>query len=389
MDTGKRFIPLEKLFKGFPMAFSPREIPETSISGIEIDSRRIRPGDLFIARKGGSLDGHDFIGKAIDLGAAAIVGEKDIQGLTVPYIRVSDSIQAVSWLAAAYHDWPGLKLTVIGVTGTDGKTTTCNLIYHILKSEGIKAGLISTVNAVIGDEILDTGFHVTTPDAHEVQYYLAKMAAAGLTHVVLETTSHGLAQHRVDACQYDIAVFTNITHEHLDQHGTYENYRADKGRLLDLLHTTKKKAHGNIRLAVLNRDDASHDFLHSLVTKTPSLKEVSYGTSNAADIRAEYIQLKPEGIQFDAMGAEINVKVTSPLVGAFNVSNILAAMAVCLSGLGIEPEAVVKGIAAMQGIPGRMERIDLGQPFTAMVDFAHTPNALKAALMSAREEVER
>ena len=154
-------------------------------------------------------------------------------------------------------------MTVIGVTGTDGKTTTSNLIYQILKAAGMQAGMISTVNAVIGDEVIDTGFHVTTPEATDVQRYLAKMVDAGLSHVVLETTSHGLAQHRVTGCEYDIAVVTNITHEHLDYHGTYEEYRAAKARLFQSLEITAQKESGNFRLAVLNKDDQSYDSLMS------------------------------------------------------------------------------------------------------------------------------
>ncbi len=165
------------------------------------------------------MDGHAFIPDAIRRGAAAIVGEQPLDGLSVPYIQVENSRQALTWLAAAMYEYPGRKLTVIGVTGTDGKTTTCNLLYQILLAAGLRAGLISTVNAVIGDEVLDTGFHVTTPDAPDVQRYLARMVEAGLSHVVLETTSHGWAQHRVDACEFDVGVVTNITHEHLDQHG--------------------------------------------------------------------------------------------------------------------------------------------------------------------------
>ena len=387
MEIAKNPISLPVLFAHFPLAFSPSQLPDVTISGIEIDSRKVKQGDLFVARKGGSVDGHDFIVKAIEHGATAIVGEKDIPGLAVPYVRVKDSIQAVTWLAAAFHEWPGSKLKVIGVTGTDGKTTTCNLIHKVLMTAGIKAGLISTVNAVIGDEVLDTGFHVTTPDAPDVQYYLAKMVKAGLTHVVLETTSHGLAQHRVDASQYDVAVFTNITHEHLDQHGTYEDYRAAKGRLIELLEITRKKPMGNPRLAVINQDDASHEYLTKQVEKFPAVTACTYGISTRADLRAEDLKLSPQGIRFNAKGEEIDFTVTSPLVGAFNVSNILAAMATTIIGLGIDSETVAKGIKTMAGIPGRMERINLGQPFSAVVDFAHTPNALRAALTAARADL--
>src|SRR5262249_19026893 len=154
-----------------PFSFPP-QIPDTAINSIAIDSRSVKPGDLFVALRGESVDGHNYVKKAIDNGAVAVVGDKDIGGLSIPYIRLENSRQALTWLAAAFYDWSARKLTMIGVTGTDGKTTTTNLIYKILLAANIKAGMISTVNAVIGNEILDTGFHVTTPDAHDVQRYL-------------------------------------------------------------------------------------------------------------------------------------------------------------------------------------------------------------------------
>lgn len=378
---------LPALFEGFPFPYSPSDLPDLPITGIAIDSRRVEPGNLFIARRGGSVDGHRFIPDALARGAAAIVGDEELvwPAESRPYVRVPNSVEAVTWLAAAFHDWPGRRLTVIGVTGTDGKTTTSNLLYQILLAAGLRAGLISTVNAVIGDEVLDTGFHVTTPDAPEVQLYLAKMVAAGLTHVVLETTSHGLAQHRVDASQYDIGVVTNITHEHLDQHGSYENYRAAKARLFQLLEKTDPKPQGAPRLAVLNRDDSSFEFLSSIVHGLRSVKAVAYGLGEGAEIRAENISYAPDGIRFEAVGADFRVPVTSPLVGAYNVSNCLAAFAAAVRGLGVDPQTAARGIAALTGVPGRMERIDLGQDFTAIVDFAHTPNALRVAIETARK----
>jgi UDP-N-acetylmuramoyl-L-alanyl-D-glutamate--2,6-diaminopimelate ligase len=270
---------------------------------------------------------------------------------------------------------------VIGVTGTDGKTTTTNLLHQILLAAKIKAGMISTVNAVIGDDVLDTGFHVTTPDAHDVQRYLARMVDAGLTHVVLETTSHGWAQHRVDACEFDIGVVTNITHEHMNEHGNYENYRAAKARLFSSLETTLKKPQGNPRLGVINHDDAkSFDFLNDFI----KVNKLNYGLGADADIRAVDISYSPSGIHFTAQSKDFHVDVTSRLVGAFNVSNCLAALTVAVYGLGIMPDIAAQGIASLEGIPGRMERIDLEQNFTAIVDFAHTPNALKSALEAVR-----
>ena len=373
-------ISLKKIFSDFPLKYSRGNIPGIAITGITMDNRKVEQGNLFVAIKGGSADGHDFILDAISRGAVAIVGEKAIEIKGIPYIRVENSRQALSWLAAAFHGNPGHKLTVIGVTGTDGKTTTCNLLYQILVAANIKAGMISTVNAVIGDQVLDTGFHVTTPDAPDVQSYLARMVAAGLSHVVLETTSHAWAQFRVDACEFDIGIITNITHEHLDQHGSFENYRAAKGRLFQSLSMTPPKPQGNPRLAVLNLDDSSYEYL-SNVTPGP---QVSYGMVAAADVRAEMITCSPDGIHFNVIGKEFCIPVDSPLVGEFNISNCLAAITASVCGLGLDPQCAVHGIAAMPGVPGRMERIDLGQPFTAMVDFAHTPNALRIAINTIR-----
>lgn len=373
---------LRNLFLETPFPFSPSNIPDLPVSGLAIDNRQIQPGDIFVARVGGSVDGHNFIADAIRRGAVAVIGQKEITGLEVPYIRVEDSRRAVTHLAAALYDHPGRKLTVIGVTGTDGKTTTSNLLYQIMIAAGLKTGMISTVNAVIGDEVLDTGFHVTTPDAHDVQRFLAKMVAAGLTHVVLETTSHGLAQHRVDASQYDIAVVTNITHEHFDEHGSYENYRAAKGRLFELLADTGVKPQGNPRLGVLNFDDKkSYGYLHE-ITHTA---QISYGLTPEADIYAENIVYSPSGLRFDVVGREFRVTTQSHLVGAYNVSNCLAAFSAAVAGLGIDPHIAAQGIANLPGIPGRMETIDFGQNFTAIVDFAHTPNALKVTLETARQ----
>ena len=372
---------LSQLFADFPFDFSPLDAdpPITDVTG---DSRQVRPGALFVAIEGSSFDGHRFIPEAVSRGAAAVVGSQPApSGLSVPYVRAENPRRALAYLAAAVHDYPARQMTMIGVTGTDGKTTTANLLYQILKTAGLKVGMISTVNAVIGDRALDTGFHVTTPDAPEVQRYLAMMRDAGLTHVVLETTSHGWAQYRVDACEFDLAVVTNITHEHLNDHGSLENYRAAKARLFESLALTRPKPQGNPRLAVLNRDDFSHDYL---LDRLPGLRHVSYGLGGEADIRAENIEYLPSGIRFDAVGDGLDVPVSCELVGAFNVSNALAALTAAVRGLGLDPVTAARGIAELTGIPGRMERIDLGQPFTAIVDFAHTPNALKVAIQAAR-----
>ncbi len=380
---------LASLFKQFPLKVLAGHPDETPVTGVVIDNRQVRPGNLFVAMKGSSADGHNYIEDAIQRGASAIVGDQSLAGFSVPYIRVENSRQGLSWLAAALYDYPARKLTVIGVTGTDGKTTTCNLIYRILLAAGIKAGLISTVNAIIGEDVFDTGFHVTTPDAPDVQNYLARMVSAGLTHVVIETTSHGWAQFRVDACEFDIGVVTNITHEHLDEHGSFENYRAAKARLFQSLLKTLPKPQGNPILAVLNRDDSSYNYLLGVSPAT----RVSYGTDPSADIRAASMELSPRGIHFETISQgsasfrvqAFRVPVASPLVGMYNVSNCLAALSATVFGLGLAPETAVRGIGSMPGVPGRMERIDLGQTFSAIVDFAHTPNALRVAIETVRE----
>jgi UDP-N-acetylmuramoyl-L-alanyl-D-glutamate--2,6-diaminopimelate ligase len=377
---------LQHIFAELPLPFCMANVPNTPITGISIDSRVVKPGHLFVAMKGGTADAHDYIQNAIDKGAVAVVGEREVGGLSVPYIRLDNPRRALTWIAAAFYEWPGRRLRVIGVTGTDGKTTTTNLIYQVLLAAGIRAGMISTVNAVIGDEVLDTGFHVTTPDAHDVQRYLAKMVDAGLTHVVLETTSHGWAQYRVDACEFDIGVVTNITHEHMDEHGSYENYRAAKARLFESLEKTSDKPHGNPRLGVINRDDLkSFDFLNNFIR----VRRLNYGLGEDAAVRALDIRYSLWGIHFTARSKDFEIPVSSKLVGAYNVSNCLAALTATVYGLGIKPEIAAQGIALLEGIPGRMEQIDMGQNFTAMVDFAHTPNALKVALEAAGEMLSR
>ena len=374
-----RFLP--DLFRAFPLpVYTP--IPPRTVSGLAFDSRRVQPGDLFVALSGAPTDGHRYIPDALGRGAAAVVGAQPLQALSLAedaaYVQVENSRQALAHLAAAWYDFPAQKLTVIGVTGTDGKTTTVSLIHAILQAAGLRAGLVSTVSARIGDQELDTGFHVTTPDAPDVQRYLAQMVAAGLTHAVLETTSHGLAQYRVDACHFAAAAVTNITHEHLNFHGSSEAYRAAKARLFEML---PPPCAGWPRRAVLNRDDASYQYLAGRVAAEMQL---SYGFHPQAELRPLELAHLPDGLRFTAAAPGLALPIVSPLVGDFNVSNILAALAVTVCLLGVDPAAAQRGVAGLRGVPGRMERIDLGQPFTALVDFAHTPNALRVALQTAR-----
>lgn len=355
-------------------------LPDSEVSGVTADSRQVKPGSIFVAVPGLTVDGSLFLPQAVRQGAAFLVGEGPDPNLGVPFCRVSDARWTLARLAAAWNGYPARRLITIGVTGTDGKTTTSNLIHHILLAAGVRAGLISTVHAVVGDQVLDTGFHVTTPEALDVQAYLARMVRAGLTHCVLEATSHGLAQHRVAGCEFDLGVITNITHEHLDYHGTFEAYREAKGRLFSALSRKSTKALGVERTAILNRDDDSYAYLAALAL----VRQVSYGLLGPADVRAESIAEGPRGLEFEIVGSAYRLPVRSVLRGRFNVANILAAFAATVEGLGIDPAQAAAGIADLRAIAGRMEPIDLGQAFTALVDFAHTPNALQRALDAAR-----
>lgn len=383
---------LSQLVAALPALDTPPH-SDPDITLITTHSRQVVPGALFVAYPGVAVDGHHYIADALQRGAVAIVGERELTEVDQhsafnqqPYLRVRDGREAVAWLNAAWYSFPARRLIMIGVTGTDGKTTTSNLIHAILTAAGIKAGLISTVNAVIGDRVLDTGLHTTTPDANDVQRYLAEMVLAGMTHCVLETTSHGLAQHRVTGCEFDVAVVTNITHEHLDVHGSLEAYRAAKGLLFTSLAASQDK--GLRKAAILNHDDSSHVYLREWIDRSTqpgrALEIITYAVREPARWNAFDIAYRANAIHFTAIGAGRSIEIATPLAGEFNVSNCLAAMAATVDGLGVDLAAARSGIAALQGIPGRMERIDEGQAFTAIVDFAHTPNALDRSIAAAR-----
>jgi len=355
-------------------------LPEMDITALTADSRQVIPGALFVAVRGENYDGHDFIAGAVKQGAIAVVGEINPEQIELSFLRVADSRLALAELAAAWNGFPSRALTLIGVTGTDGKSTTCNLLFEILSEAGIKTGMITTVNAVIGDRVLDTGLHVTTPDALEVQGYLKDMVEAGLTHCILEATSHGLAQHRLSACEFDVAVVTNITHEHLDYHGSYEAYFDAKASLFRGLDREKEKMGGVTKTAVFNMNDRLYDPLQAEV----NARQVTYGHNPRADFVAQEISSSRDGLAFKISSPRGEVSVHSPLIGEYNVMNCLAAFTAAVEGLGVEPQTAADGLARLSAMPGRMEVIDLGQPFTAIVDFAHTPNALERALESAR-----
>lgn len=375
---------LTELLHALPSVLS-RVGGEAEVARICADSRQVRPGDLFVAIPGVSLDGHAFIPQALAEGAVAVVGERspqDLPGLpwgSFAYVQVADARQAWGWLCAAWEGFPSRQLTLVGVTGTDGKTTTTTLVWAMLQAAGLNAGMICTVSARIGGEEMDTGLHTTTPDPPDLQQYLARILQTGATHAVLEVTSHGLAQHRVAGCDFDVAVITNVTHEHLDFHGSLEAYRAAKAMLFEGLSLSFRKP-GVPKVAVLNRDDPSYEYLHPL----PADRRVVYSLSGPADVTATDLESARQATRFTLSLPRGKTRVRTTLVGAYNVRNILAAAAAGVA-LDLPADAISAGVAAVSGVPGRMERIEAGQDFLAIVDFAHTPQALQEALSTVRK----
>jgi UDP-N-acetylmuramoyl-L-alanyl-D-glutamate--2,6-diaminopimelate ligase len=351
---------------------------DVPIKAITHDSRQVEPGYLFVAYRGVATDGYDHLPQALDNGAVAVVAERAVDGLEVPLVVVPDGREALAHLSAAWYGFPSRRLTVIGITGTDGKTTTCNLLHSILVAAGRRAGLVTTVNAVIGERVMDTGLHTTTPDAPDVQRILAEMVAAGMEIAVLEATSEGLAQHRLSACDFDVAVVTNITHEHLYFHGSLQAYQQAKAGLFRHLMAGHRKP-GMAKVSVLNADDDSFGFLRDIDAD----QHLSYGIGTDADVVAFGICSSAAETRFVIQAPEMAFELRTNLLGDYNVSNILAAASAALS-VDVPVEAIQRGVWNLKGIVGRMERVDAGQGFLAIVDFAHTPNALEQALKTAR-----
>jgi UDP-N-acetylmuramoyl-L-alanyl-D-glutamate--2,6-diaminopimelate ligase len=368
------------------LAPAPDDIEITHICE---NSRLAEPGSLFVAVRGSVHDGHKFIPDALKRGAVAVAGEREERPedlpAEVPYVHVPDDRLAVAQLSAALFDYPSRKLKVVGVTGTDGKTTTSTLIHAILKAAGRKADVITTIRAEIGGEDYDTGFHVTTPEAFDVQRYLHRMVEAGTEIAVLETTSHALDQGRVACVDYDVAVVTNVTHEHLDWHGSWENYMASKARLFEALNNSYRKP-GTPKVAVINADDQSYTWLK----KIHSDLQWVYGMDRHTqpDISVDDIEYTQGGTRFMALTPVSDIPVRLRLPGKHNIYNAMAAIGAALA-LGADTEAVQKGLASVEQIRGRMEWVREAERFgfDMVVDFAHTPNALEVTLELARQIV--
>ncbi|MCI0468516.1 MAG: UDP-N-acetylmuramoyl-L-alanyl-D-glutamate--2,6-diaminopimelate ligase [Nitrospirae bacterium] len=366
----------------------------TSVLGVCCDSRQIKKGDLFIAVRGGSLDGHAFIGDAIKRGAAAIVYEIDESPISnlqsaypgVVWIGARDCRDAAASISSWFYKRPSEELNIIGITGTNGKTTTSYIIKAILEKYGRDVGLIGTINYCVKDETFPA-LH-TTPEAPNFQSLLRKMSDSGCGHIVAEVSSHSLSQKRVDYTVFKTAVFTNLTRDHLDFHGTMEAYFSAKKRLFTELLDDEGAA-------IINIDDHYGERLVDAIkggeTKNKGIKILSYAIKNKdADILAYDIKMSFKGMSFnlrtkDSALNRLNLtSVETPLVGIPNVYNILSAVSATLS-MGIPVDVIQEGIKAMPSVKGRFEKIDIGQDFLAVVDYAHTEDALERLLLTARQ----
>lgn len=347
---------------------------DVDIKDIAYDSRRVRDESLFIAVKGYTYDGHSFIQDAIKRGARAIVGERFHQLIvgsqpSTVLITVPDSRRALALLSDRFYGHPSGSLRLIGITGTNGKTTTSYLVREILIAAGKKVGLLGTINYIIKNEITLPAPY-TTPESVELQGYLRDMVVEGMGYAVLEVSSHSLALDRVLGCEFEVALFTNLSRDHLDFHVTMEEYLSAKKRLFDYL-TPEGTAVINIDLPE-GRD----------LMKQVQGRVLSFGLEDA-HIKASRIRSSIKGIFFEIQSPYRTIEVESPLSGIYNIYNILGAAGVALS-LGISPSAVAEGIRRMKGVPGRFEKIEEGQDFTVVVDYAHTEEALRRVLTAAR-----
>jgi UDP-N-acetylmuramoyl-L-alanyl-D-glutamate--2,6-diaminopimelate ligase len=343
------------------------EARDVEITDLAYDSRAVGPGTLFFCVTGLSSDGHEFAPEAVARGAAALVVERPL-GLGVPEIRVEDARAAMAPVAATFFGHPTASLEVVGVTGTNGKTTTAFLVRSLLIAAGRRTGLLGTVRSVVGG--VERAVQRTTPEAIDLQRTFREMLAAGDVAASIEVSSHALELHRADAIAFAAAVFTNLTQDHLDFHPTMEHYYAAKRRLF----TAAKPA-----VAVVNIDDSYGARLASELAEA-----ITFGLdSQHASYRAERLETGLGGSSFTVRAPDATVELRSPLCGRFNVYNVLGAVAAARA-LGVSWEAIGPAIESADQVPGRFEQVDEGQPFAVLVDYAHTPDSLENVLASAR-----
>jgi UDP-N-acetylmuramoyl-L-alanyl-D-glutamate--2,6-diaminopimelate ligase len=350
-----------------------------AIRGVTHDSRAVVPGGLFVAVPGQHVDGHDFAEAAIRRGAAALLVERPLE-VDVPQLVVSATQPALAAAAAWWYGDPSHALAVVGVTGTDGKTSTSFLAVAALAAAGLPSGLVSTVATRVGGVQEANAEHATTPEAPALQVALRAMADAGDRVAVLETTSHGLALERVGGIAYDAAILTNVTHEHLEFHGTWERYRAAKLSLFERLAGPPKEAGGRTwpRTAIVNLDDPSAGLFVG-VGQEAGARVLTYGTDPAADVRATGVEDSGRTLRIEYAAPSGRGRLELRLAGRFNVHNALAVVALG-EAWGLDLAAVGQGLGGLDHVPGRMERIEAGQPFEVVVDYAHSPASLAAVL---------
>ena len=344
------------------------ELRRVEVSGVQQDSRAVRPGDLFVAWAGASHDAHEFLRGAVAAGAAAAIVERPVPGVPIPQIQVDNARLAAAVASGFVAGTPWRKLRTVGVTGTNGKTTTTLLLRGLLGREA-RCAAIGTLG-VVGPEgrIEDGTVGLTTPGPVRLAEWLAALARAGVAGVVVESSSHALDQFRLDGVRFDVTAFTNLTRDHLDYHGSRDRYLAAKARLL---HLGKPGA-----TAVINADDEAWRALR------PGGPVVTYGIRASADLRAAGLRLSSRGSSFELVWQGSRYPVELPLPGGFNISNALCAAA-CALALGHEPDGVAAGLGEASPVPGRLERI-VREPFDVFVDFAHTPDALDQVLKALR-----
>ena len=346
---------------------------DAGVSSVTDDSRAVAAGSLFVAVKGERVDGHRYVTEAIQAGAAAIVGQESVEQASVSFVKVADSRKALGLIGSRFYGDPSARLTMVGVTGTNGKTTTTYLCKALLEGMGRHVGLIGTVAYQIGSEVLPASH--TTPGALELQGLLARMSQAGMDSVAMEVSSHALAMDRTAGCEYDAAVFTNLTQDHLDYHRTMEEYFQAKLRLFTSLGQGKKTG----QRAIVNMDDPRG----ALVRAACRVPVWGFAVKGRADLQAEHMRLSMNGSTFTAATPAGVFSVESRLVGEHNVYNLLGAIGVALHA-GATCVQVQEAVASLTNVPGRFERVSAGQDFTVVVDYAHTEDALVRLLTAAQ-----
>lgn len=330
------------------------------IGGISYDSRKVKPGDVFVCITGFEADGHKYARSAVESGAVAVVAEHDMPTVDVPCIVVKNTRKAMAQMAAAYYDYPFKKFNLIGITGTNGKTTTTYLIKAILEHLGKKVGLIGTNQNMIGDEVIPTAR--TTPDSLELMELFDRMASQGAEYVVMEVSSHALALDRVTACTFDVGAFTNITQDHLDFHKTMEEYLAAKSILFNICKN-----------GVINKDDGGSGFL---LENAKCDNIITYGIKSDCNLKAENISLNQDGVEFDISFNGETGRVELPIPGEFSVYNAMTAIGCCLAD-GFALSEVIDGLHSAKGVKGRIEIVNTpGTDYTVIIDYAHTPDGL-------------